>query len=131
MSAREALLAVTVARLRGSAGLAGASVFDAPPVRAALPYVQVEEPLLADWSTKSWAGREGRLTVLAFDGGERPVRLRAMMAAVEGAMLATPTDLGGGWRLATVTLARSRLTRGNADRWTAAAEFQVRLYQPN
>ena len=131
MSAREVLLAATIARLRGTAGLAGAGVFDAPPVRAALPYVQVEEPLLADWSTKSWAGREGRLTVLVLDGGERPVRLRTLLAAAEAAVLAMPADLGAGWRLATVTLARSRLTRGNADRWTAAAEFQVRLYQSN
>ena len=59
MSAREALLAATIAQLRGAAGLVGASVFDTAPVRSALPYVQVEEPLLSDWSTKSWAGREG------------------------------------------------------------------------
>ena len=84
MSAREVLLAATIARLRGTAGLAGAGVFDAPPVRAALPYVQVEEPLLADWSTKSWAGREGRLTVLVLDGGERPVRLRTLAGGGRG-----------------------------------------------
>ena len=69
--------------------------------------------------------------MLAFDGGERPVRLRALAAAIETALLAMPADLGGGWRLATIALARSRLTRGSADRWTAAAEFQVRLYQPD
>jgi hypothetical protein len=123
-----------VAWLRAQGPLAGVAVFDAPPVRAALPYLVVEEPVCADWSTKSWAGVEARVAVTLFDAGERPARLRGLLAAVEAAVAVMPPALDGGWRVARVALARSRIaqvrgTGAGGDRWLGQAEFVARVWR--
>ena len=128
MSARELAQAAGVAALRAARGEA-AAVFDAPPVRAALPHVVVEQPELVDWSSKDWRGREGRIVVAAYDGGERPVRLRALAAAIEDAVAAVPAVLGDGWRVANLRFVRSRVARAAGDRWVATSEFVVRVYR--
>ena len=133
MSAGALLQAAAMTRLRASPALAAIGVFDAPPVRAALPYAVVDEPLTTDWSTKSWSGCEARLATAIFDGGERPQRLRALSAAAEEALLSLGGELGpdaeGTWRLAGIVLVRSRIVRGT-ERWRADVEVRVRLYQP-
>ena len=126
MSARAILVAAVTARLKGWAGLAGVAVFDAPPVRAGLPFVQVEEPVLANWGGIGFAGAEGKLAVTLADGGERPVRARLLMAAVEACLAGMPTPLPEGWRLTQLRLSRGRLARAG-ERWTATAEFAVRM----
>jgi hypothetical protein len=129
MSARALLQAAIVAQLRGAADLAGVAIFDAPPVRAAVPHLQVDEPVLTDRSGAALDGRDGRVTLWLRDGGERPLRLRGLVDAAEAAMRSLPADLGEGWRLAALSLARSRLARGG-DRWVATSEFQLRMYRP-
>ena len=124
LSARALLQAAIAARL--SAAVAEVRVLDAPPGRIGGPYAVVDEPVLTDWSTKSWTGREGRLAVLLYDGGERPVRLRATCDAVEAA-LADPPVLGGGWRIVRLGFVRSRIMRIATDRWSGTMEFQVRM----
>ncbi len=130
MSPRDAVRSAVTTALTEALPVTGAAipVFDAPPVRASLPYALVDEPVLADWSTKTWAGREAKLTVTIADGGERPERLRALADAGETAVLALGGDIGGGWRLANVVLVRSRLVR-LAERWSAASDYQLRLYR--
>lgn len=125
MSARDALVAALATRLRGWAGLAGAAVFDAPPVRAGLPFVQVEEPVLADWSGAGFVGVEGKVVVTLADGGERPVGARVILGEVEACLGAMPAGLDG-WRLVQLRLARGRLVR-SGERWTGTSEFTVRM----
>lgn len=127
MSAREALVAAATARLE--AALTGAAVFDAPPVRAALPHAVVEEPVLADWSSKSWRGHEARIAVTIRDEGERPVRLRALLAQAEEALADLPRELGDGWRAASVTPSRSRVAPTGGRGWLGRAEFTVRMWR--
>lgn len=129
MSAREVLAAAVVARLRADPALAGVAVFDAPPVRAALPYAVVEEPVLGEWGTKTWAGREARFAVLLWDAGERPVRLRALLEAVEAATESLPPLLGAGWRVAGARLVRSRVARAPGERWVGSVEMVVRMWR--
>ena len=100
-------------------------VFDAPPVRGARPHVLIEEPVLADWSTKDWRGCEARLAVIARDAGERPVRVRALLALASDAVLAMPAALDG-WRMVTLRPGRERIVRAR-DEWVGAAEFIVRM----
>ena len=129
---RALLVAAAVARLRGLAGLAGMAVFDAPPVRGGLPHAVVEEPVIADASVTGWSGRDGRLTVVLEDAGERPVRLRALLAAVEAGLPGMAgAAIGGGWRVVTVRLARSRLARAGRQesRWQGSAEFAFRMWR--
>ncbi|MEG3161874.1 phage tail protein [Sphingomonas sp. LB2R24] len=105
MSGRVVLQAAVVARLNA---VLDVSVFDAPPVRGGLPYAVVDEPVLSDWSTKTWVGREGRVLLTLFDGGERPVRVRALLAAAEEGLEALAPDLDEGWRVRADTAGFSR-----------------------
>ncbi len=124
MIAGTLLQGMLVERLR--AALPGTAVFDAPPVRAARPYAVVDAPVLTDWGTKDTAGREGRVAVLLHDAGERPVRLRELAAAAEGAVLDAPPVLAG-WRIVSLIFVRSRLLREGEGRWIAGIEFRVRM----
>lgn len=130
MSPHEVLPGAIIAALRGAPGLADAALFDAPPARAALPHGVVGEPLLADWSTKDMAGREGRVAVTLRDGGERPVRLRELAGAAEAAVLAMPRALGGGWRIVSLAFVRGRIVRERQG-WAATSEFRIRMLQEN
>ncbi len=127
MSAGAVLQAAVVTALRDDAAFAGVTVFDAAPVRAALPYAIVEEPLTGDWSAKDWRGREARLAVLLHDAGERPVRLRGLASAVEDAVSALDPDLGEGWRVASLVFVRGRIARAAGERWISVSEFRVRM----
>ncbi|WP_056622920.1 DUF3168 domain-containing protein [Sphingomonas sp. Leaf62] len=123
MIAGTLLQAMLVARLRTV--LTGASVFDAPPVRAARPFVVVDMPVLSDWGTKDAAGREGRVVVQLFDDGEVPVRLRTLAAAAEWAVLSAPAALAG-WRIVSLVFVRSRVVRDGKG-WIGSVEFRVRM----
>ncbi|MEG8044079.1 DUF3168 domain-containing protein [Sphingomonas faeni] len=127
MSGRVVLQAAVVARLNA---VLDVSVFDAPPVRGGLPYAVVDEPVLSDWSTKTWVGREGRVLLILFDGGERPVRVRALLAAAEDGLELLDPVLGEGWRVVRLALVRSRVLRVG-DRWRGTSEFLVRMYREN
>ena len=129
MSAAQALRTAFVRQLKGRAVLDGCAVFDRPPARAALPHAVVEDPVLASWDAATLVGREGRLTVTAHDGGERPDRLRRLQSGIEDLLVTMPGDLGGGWRLARLRLVKSRTIRGKGARWSATSEFEVRVYR--
>lgn len=127
MSAGRVLHSVVLTHLRRDQ-----RVFDAPPLRASMPQVVLEEPVLAAADAAGVSGRIGTMTVSYADTGEHPVRLRTLIAAIEAAMTGVPTDLGTeGWRLAGLRLSRSRLTRGKADGWIATSEFAVRIFRVN
>jgi len=126
MSAGRALQEALVAAVAAT----GLRAFDAPPVRAAVPHAVVELPLLRSWNAAGTEGREGRVTVLLHDEGERPERLWRLLAGVEGAMVATPPELAGGWRLVAGQVGATRIRRADgAMRWTAAVEMRVRMYR--
>jgi hypothetical protein len=118
-----------IAALTGHEPLAGqvTAVFDAPPVRAARPYALVEETIFSDWGTKDMAGREGRVTLVIFDEGERPARLRGLAGEAEAALDAMPRALGEGWRIASLAFARRRTVHAGGGRWAAISEFRVRV----
>lgn len=131
MSARIVLQAAVVAHLR-EAGGGLLQVFDAPPVRAAPPFVVVGEPVLKDWSTATWRGFEGTLPIEMRDpgqgAGERPERLREFSGLIEEGVEALPRALGGGWRIVRLMLMRGRVLR-EREGWRAVSEFAVRLYR--
>jgi hypothetical protein len=132
MSAAQQLQAAVIAQLLHRATLDPMTVFDMPPARAALPHAVVEDPVLGSWDLAAVTGREGRLSIVLHDGGERPVRLRRLQGRVEDLIATMPADLGGeGWRLARLRLVRSRVARGKGDRWSAVSEFEVRIYRAN
>lgn len=131
MSAHSVLVAALVAALEEhhSLMLAISKVFDAPPVRAVRPYAEIEDAVLSDWSTKDFMGREGRVGVMLRDQGASPQRLRGLVGEVEAAVLSLPRVLGEGWRVASLSMVRSRVLREGEGRWTALCEFRVRMLQ--
>jgi hypothetical protein len=122
--AGQALAEAALAALRASEGLN--AVTDGPPLTAAFPYAVVEAGPESDWSHKSGEGRELRLSILVRDKGERPARLRGLVAEIEGAAAAIGPDLDG-WRLVNLVFLRGSILRSNAAAWTAAIEYRARL----
>ncbi len=122
MSARDMLIAAVLAQLR-----AGElpRVFDAPPVRAALPHVVIEEPILSDWSSATWRGVEGRLIVTVHDGGEEAARVRRTMDDVEYRLMPGPAIEG--WRVVQWRWMKSQMVRVGAQ-WRARAEWLVKMH---
>jgi hypothetical protein len=124
----ERLVATIVAALEAADGIAGkVPVFDAPPARGSRPHLVIDEPVQGDWGAKGVEAREYRVTVRGHDSGERPVRLRGIGEAVDGAVRGVPRDLGEGWGLASVALLRRRTLREGGDRWVATSEWRVRI----
>lgn len=104
-------------------GLNGA--YDGLPARASLPYAAIEIGPESDWGWKGGEGRELRLTATMHDGGERPDRLRALMAEAEAALL----DLDGGddWRIVSAVLVRRRMMQKRPGQWSGSVEVRVRM----
>ena len=128
MTPGERVVVAIVAALEAAEGIAGkVPVFDAPPARGSRPHLVIDEPVQGDWGAKGVEAREYRVTVRGHDSGERPVRLRGVGEAVDGAMRGLPRDLGDGWGLASVALVRARMLREGGDRWVASSEWRLRI----
>lgn len=131
MSAGNSLVASCMAHLAENAALDPLRVFDFAPERAAFPWAQIEDPVLQAWDAALATGRVGTLAIGFRDGGERPARLRFLMGRLEDEMFVMPGDLGGeGWRLAGLSLARTRLARVK-DGWLGRSEWAVRIFRTN
>lgn len=124
MSAGTVLQAAVVAHLSGLG-----RVFAAPPMRAALPYVVVEDPGLAADDAVGVAARTGSIAIACVDAMAASARER--LAMVEAALAQLPRDLAGGWRVTALRLARSQMVQGRNERWTATGVFAVRMYRVN
>ena len=122
--AGQALAEAALTALGSLDGLNGA--WDGPPLTAAFPYGLVETGPESDWSHKSGEGRELRLSILVGDKGERPARLRMLVAGVEAAMAGIGPDLAG-WRLVNLVFLRGSMLREAGAAWTAAIEYRARL----
>lgn len=129
MSPQEAITAALHTALTATGALSTPvnGVFDAPPSRAVRPYLLVDEAMLNDWSTKDQDGREVRTSVLVRDSGATRQRVRALAADAEAAIAAMPAALGGGWRIVSRVLVRTRVVDEGANGVTAVVEHRVRM----
>ncbi|MEG3091337.1 tail completion protein gp17 [Sphingomonas sp. PB1R3] len=126
MTAREALRGGLLAKLRTVLQPFAVTLFDAVPVRASVPQAVLGEPSESDWGAAGIEGRELRVTVTLTDEGERPLRLRTAMQAVEA--IALPDMLADGWLVAGWTAMATRMAKTGA-RWTASVEWRARLWR--
>jgi len=125
MSGAGQILAETViVALRAIEGLN--NVYDGPPLTAAFPYAIVEAGAESDWSHKSGAGRELRLSILLRDKGERPARLRGLVAEIERVIMEIGADLTS-WRLVNLVFVREAMLRETGAAWSAAIDYRARL----
>ncbi len=100
-------------------------LYDGPPARAAFPYLSVAG-LASDWSTKTEAGREVRLSLTIWDDGEEPARLHTLMGHIEDAVAGMARDLPA-WRVASNVFLRSLIARDPAGPWAGLTEFRIRI----
>lgn len=130
MSAESELQAALVAALSDADGLSGVAtgVFDAPPARAAFPYVVIGDGIAFDWSHKTGRGREHRLAVNIWDDAGRAARLHALIAATEAAIEAIPPALPGS-RIVSLVLVRSRILRTPGGPWAGLVEYRARTLE--
>nr|WP_315382663.1 DUF3168 domain-containing protein [uncultured Sphingomonas sp.] len=128
MSPQEAITAAMRTSLVATGALSTPvnGVFDAPPQRAVRPYLLLDEPMLTDWSTKDQDGREVRTSVLVRDAGASRQRVRALAADVKAAIATIPAALGGGWRVVSRVLVRTRVVDEGSG-VTAVVEHRVRM----
>lgn len=122
--AGETLAAAARAALRPLAGLT--AIHDGPPLQAASPYAIVEAGIEFDWSHKSGAGRDVRLTITLRDQGERPARLHRLATGVQAALDGFGPELEG-WRLVTLAFVRSMIVAETAGRWAARLDYRARM----
>lgn len=108
------------------AGIGLAGVHDEGPVQAAFPHATVDCGLESDWGHKTGEGREVRCVLTLRDRAERPERLRRLARNAEAEALAVPRTLAG-WRVVSLALLRSRLSREPGGRWAAAVELRARM----
>jgi hypothetical protein len=123
MSAGVELQAAAIAALQGVAELG--TVHEGQPLQAVVRYAVVEAGPETDWGHNSGAGREVRLAVTLKDEGERPGRLRRLMADVE-AVLSSLSAVAG-WQLVTMRFLSSRVARDRQSGWIGLVEFRARL----
>lgn len=128
MSAGAVLQAAVVADLLETDALKMLTVFDAPPVRATMPYAIVEDPVLEQVDAAGVSGRVGVLAITFRDDGERPLALRGTMALAEDLVSGLSADLPDGWRIGGLRLQRSKLTRAK-DGWIGRSEWSVRMFR--
>lgn len=130
MSAEAIFHAAMLGALKQQGDVGGAlnGVFEGPAVKASEPYAEIGELLSTDWGTKDLAGRELRSAIIIRDRAEGPARLHALAAAADAAMATIPRDLNG-WRIASLTLLRTRIIRTAPGLWAAMVEHQIRLIQ--
>jgi hypothetical protein len=123
-SASATLVAAAMAALRNVAGLSG--VHEEMPIQAAPPHVMVGAGLETDWSHKSAAGRELRLTIILRDQSERPERLRALAAEAEASLEEMAVELDG-WRLVSFVFVRSMTVVESSGRWALTLDYRARM----
>lgn len=124
------LQAAAIAAITGAEGIGG--VYDGLPIQAAFPHAVVECGPETDWSHKSGIGREVRLAATIRDEGERPARLRRLMAGAEAAIYGIGTLEG--WRIVSLHYLRSHAIRERrvsgspgVGRWAGVIEFRARM----
>jgi hypothetical protein len=122
--AGQALAETVIAALRAVDGLN--NVYEGPPLTAAFPHAIVEAGPESDWSHKSGEGRELRLSILVREKGERPARLRGLVAAIEARVAQIGADLAG-WRLVNLVFVREAMLRETGAAWSAAIDYRARL----
>lgn len=123
-SASEALAVVAREAVGGVPGLNGA--YDGAPIKASLPYGQIDAGPENDWSWKDGEGREVRLAATIRDAGEQPTRLRRLMVEVEEALLGLSGAVDE-WRLVNVVTVRTRTAQKRAGEWMGLIEVRVRM----
>ena len=122
--AGQSLAETVIAALSGIEGLNG--VYDGPPLTAAFPHAVVAAGPESDWSHKSGEGRELRLSILVRDKGERPARLRGLVAGIEDRIMQIGGELDG-WRLVNLVFVREAMLRETGAAWSAAIDYRARL----
>ena len=125
--AAQAVRMALVAALQGVPALDGVPVYGADAPAGVLPRIEVGEPASADWSSKSWQGRELRTAIIVRVASGQGERLAPMRAAAEQAGETIARNLPG-WRVASALFLRSRAIEQKGVR-ALVVEHRIRLME--
>lgn len=116
-----------VAALQAEPALDGVPVYGADAPAGVLPRIEVGEAVSADWSSKSWRGRELRSAIVVRFASGQSERLGAMRAAAEQAGEMLGRDLPG-WRVASALFLRSRSIQDKGSQ-ALVVEHRIRVME--
>ena len=123
-----ALRAALIAWLAADPILASAlnAVTEEAPARASLPWLALAASASADWSCKSYAGREVRLAIELHCRGDTPDSAAALVAAIEARIAALPRAQAS-FAVATIQFLRARAEQRGESRRAILLEYRFRL----
>ncbi len=133
MSAEWELRAALLDVLRSNSAIMARvnGVFDERPITASAPYIELLSSISSDWSSKSFDGREVRLSIALTSAAQENAPDVRTMDLIEQAVQNMPANIPSDearYKIVNIIYIRAR-TRHDADnRWTVMIEFRVRLH---
>jgi len=127
MSGALAIRAAIHEALRGDEALLTLvnQVSDGTPDKASAPWLMLGEGVATGWGARQVDGVALRQPVQLALRGDDFARATAIMARVDAVLAGLDADLGD-WRITSLRLARSRVTRGRSG-WRIDADYAVRV----
>ena len=108
------------------------AVFDERPLAASAPTIELLSSISGDWSSKSFNGREVRLSIVLISAEQESAPDVTTMELIEQVVQNLPTYIPAKeprYKLINRIYIRAR-TRHDADnRWTIVSEYRVRMQQ--
>ncbi len=132
MSAEWELRAALLDALRSNSAIMARvnAVFDERPINASAPYIELLSSISSDWSSKSFTGREVRLSIALISAAQENAPDVTTMDLIERTVQNMPVNIPVKeplYKLINCIYIRAR-TRHDADnRWTIVSDFRVRL----
>lgn len=132
MSAEWELRAALLDALRSNSAIMARvnGVFDELPIVASAPYVELLSSISSDWSSKSFDGREVRLSIALISAAQENAPDVSTIDLIEQVVQNLPANIptdNPHYKIINSIYIRAR-TRHDADnRWTIMSDFRVRL----
>lgn len=113
-------------------------VFDERPITATAPYIELLNSISNDWSSKSFQGREVRLTIALVSAAQEIAPDVASVDLIEQALQNMPTNIPTNtptntlndeprYKIINHQYIRSRYGHDADNRWTILIDYRVRL----
>lgn len=128
MSAEWELRKIILEMLRGDDEIMAHvnGVFDERPLVAAPPYIELLGSTSSDWSSKSFTGREVRISIALRSAAQEDAPSITILPLLENLMLKLPNELPH-YRIINNQYLRSRSGHDEDNRWTIIISYRFRL----
>ena len=101
-------------------------VFDERPSQATPPYIELLNSVSVDWSSKSFTGREVRISIALYSAAQEEAPSVMLLSLIESVMTKLPRELPHHHIINSQYL-RSRSGHDADGRWTIVINYRFRL----